>query len=242
MSLNFEVNSSQIIFAYDRNINIRKRQFEFEDLLQSNFRIPFTTIPVSDQQDGNIPRFESRSLNGHSKIEVTQFRTTLTSNFSSDYRNNIEKISNYLRDRSALIKTLISNEQNQFGALIIELVFLFDNEENVNNSLRNEVGAKLLNQTFKDFSFAYSKVFNEIFYLNIKCSKFIGNITYTEDGVLIPSNFEKVGISVIIDINTKVQYDNNQLFDFKLINDLEVKIFELIKNNQLENYLNGNII
>jgi hypothetical protein len=64
--------SSQIVIAYDRNMGVRKRVFDFEEALKEKFKTPFRTVAVPDELDPNIPRFETQSQHNHSQLQVSQ--------------------------------------------------------------------------------------------------------------------------------------------------------------------------
>ncbi len=236
MNTDLNILNSQIIFSYSRNMEIRKRVFEFEKELDENFVIPFRTVAIPNEIDPNIPRFESQSKHNHSRLQVSQIRTTLATNFDKEYSK--EDASIYLREKRNEIQPLIERENIEFIAYVIELVSYIPEKE-INSILKENTKATAIKDDCKDFSILYSKVYEKDFYLNIKCSKF------TEQEVIlgkdiIESNI-KHGISVTIDINSKVYFEKKTSFSNHLYDNLEKTIFDLIKNKSLNDYLQGNI-
>lgn len=239
---NPEVINSQVIFVYDRSIDIRKRQFEFEDTLGDLFNVPFNSFAVSDQQDGNIPRFEATSKHGFSKLQVSQFRTNLITNFKDDYRTDFELVKEYLNDRIPNLKYLLEKEKNSFSAFIIELGFEFNDENTINEFLKEHSGAKCINEETNDFALSYSYEFKNDFFINIKCSKYTEGVYKIVNGEIIKENNEtKKGISVILDINSKLAKNKGKNYGVEIIDSLEKEIFNILSTYNLKDYLNGQI-
>lgn len=240
MSKQFEIINSQVIFAYQRSLNIRKRQFEFEDALNNFFNAPFNSIAISDDQDGNIPRFEAQSKHGFSKLQTSQFRTNLITNFRDEYKFDLEKVSSYLSERISILKTLIQNEKLQFCAFIIELGFEFNSNDEINEILKEYSGAKCLNQKTNDFSLLYSKEYSEDYFLNVKCSKYTeGSYKIIEGELVKDGEIQNQGISVILDINSKLAFNKNKNYTVDIIDDLEKETFKMLSSYKLEDYLEG---
>ncbi|MFD1553991.1 hypothetical protein DNU06_17255 [Putridiphycobacter roseus] len=236
MNHDLDILNSQIIFSYSRNMEIRKRVFEFEDKLKENFVTPFRTVAIPNEIDPNIPRFDSQSKHNHSRIQVSQVRTTLATNFDENYTNTDAAV--YLKEKRNKIQSLVETENIEFIAYVFELVTYIP-ENQINSILKENTKAIAIKDDCRDFTILYSKVYKNDFYLNIKCSKF------TEEKITI--NVEnavpaiKHGISIIIDINSKVVFEKNEPFNSELYNDLEKHLFALIEDKTLNDYLQGNI-
>lgn len=232
--------NSQVVFAYNRNLEIRKRVFEYEDSLKKFFKTPFKTIPIPDELDGNIPRFESESLNGNSKIQVSQIRTTFSTNYRENFRPNIKDVRTYISDRFSVLKDLSSQENLQFVALIMELGAVME-EDKLNDFIKTNTGVKAINDGTRDFSLLYSKEYKKDYFINIKCSKFTEDEVKVENGNLRLTGNKNHGISVVIDINTRLHYNIHKSFDSSLIELIEKETFDIIDLKNLEEFLNGNI-
>lgn len=240
----FYISSSQLIFVFDRNLDIRKRVFEFEEQLSVYFKTPFNILNIADNEDGNIPRFEAISHNGHSRIQVTQYRINLTTGYSQDFGKDFNKVKQYLFERRELLKNLVNKEKNQFFAYVMELAFPGDGKE-INSQLKSGTGAMAIGDSMIDFTMLYSQPFKDNFYINVKCSKYNlkkfkienRNVIRKED-----SSYEQ-GIAIAIDLNTKRHFiETNSANNDILLSELENEIFSIVELNSLQSYLNGNLI
>lgn len=231
-----EIFNTQVVFVYERDINIRKKQFEFEDELNDLFRTPFISYGIPDDQDGNIPRFESNSINGFSKLQVNQYRTNLITNYDEKYRESKDHVKDYISERASRLKDVLSSQKCDFVAFIVELGYQFGDEENLNDYLKRINGAKCINSKTNDFSILYSKEFKDDYYLNIRCSKYSIPINNKND-----ERMSNKGISVIIDLNSKFSKTKEKNHDFNFIEDLKEETFELLETLSLEDYLQDNI-
>ncbi len=240
MAEKFEIINSQVIFAYQRSLNIRKRQFEFEEALNNLFNVPFNSLAISDDQDGNIPRFEAHSKHGNSKLQTTQFNTNLITNFRDDYRTDLSNISSYLSERISILKSLISTEEIKYCAFVIELGFEFNTDAEINQVLKEHTGANCLNENTYDFSLLYSQEYKNDYFLNIKSSKYTEGSFKIINGELInDGENESRGISIILDINSKLASRKKKNITVDIIDNLEKETFDILAKYKLEDYLKG---
>lgn len=240
MAQDLTLKNSQIIFVYSRNLDIRKKVFQFEDLLKDHFTTPFRTVAIPDEMDPNIPRFESQSIHGFSRLQVSQNRITIATNFDDRLDNN--GVQNYLSKKRELLTEIAQSEKIQFFAYVIELQKYFKYDE-INSVLKKNTGVKALTKDCGDFSLLYSKTLKDMFYLNIKCSKFTEQkmILDKKNNLFKPTSDVNHGISVTVDINTKKYFENRNEFKNSLYKLTEKEVFQLINNKKLEDYLNGNV-
>lgn len=241
-TLNFinTLRSSQIVIAYSRNMNIRKRVFEFEDALKDSFKTPFRTIAVPEELDPNIPRFESQSIHQFSQLQVSQNRLNIATNF--DGKLNQEEFKEYLVNKRESISNLVSKENIEFIAYVLDLAFVLKPNE-INGILKKNSGALAISEVTKDFHIGYSQIYKEAFYINITCSKFI-----EKQMILDPNNNDlretdnvRHGISVKVDLNTRYYFEKNAIFKENLYKSIEETIFNIVENTSLEDYLKGEI-
>lgn len=233
-----KLRSSQIVIAYSRNMEIRKRVFEFEEALGEKFKTPFRTAAIPDEFDPNIPRFESQSKHNHSQLKVSQNRISLATNFDGKLEE--DKIKDYLLEKRKSISNLVDSENVNFIAYVLEIIYIIE-EEAINPLLKKHTGAKAINDDCKDFTILYSGVFKEVFYLNIVCSKFTERelLVDSSSGNLKETKKTRQGISVKVDLNTKHYFEKNSKFDNHLYDLLEETVFEIIKEKELKDYLTG---
>lgn len=234
--------NSQIVFSFRRDPEIRKRVFEFEDSLKGEFKIPFRTVALPEDFDPNIPRFESQSIHGYSRIQVSQTRITLATNYNELFKLDYAHVKEYLLNKCNLISKLAESENMDFIAYVIELGVYME-EDKINTFIKENTGAFAIKDDCKDFSFLYSKVYKSDFYLNIKCSKFTEQelVLHNETKTLRPTGKLKHGISIVLDINTKPYFEINKKFDKGLYDKINKEIFNIIKTKRVESFLKGDI-
>lgn len=234
--------NSQIVFSFRRNPEIRKRVFEFEDSLKDEFKIPFRSVAVPDDFDPNIPRFESQSIHGHSKIQVSQTKITLATNYNELFKLDYNQVKEYILNKCNLTSKLVESENMDFVAYVIELGVYMD-EDKINTFIKKNTGAIAINNDCRDFSLLYSKVYKSDFYLNVKCSKFTEQelVLHNETKTLRPTGKLKHGISVVLDINTKPYFENNKKFEKGLYDKINKEVFDLINTKRVESFLKGDI-
>jgi len=236
------ISNSQLVISYKRDISIRKKVFDFEDGLKSEFKVPFRTVAIPDELDPNIPRFESESIHGFSRLAVSQNRINLSTNYDEKFKSSIEKVEEYLIQKIELLSTLTKIDNIEFIAYVIELGVIFD-ESQINSFIKLNTGVFAVSEECRDFSLLYSKQFNEDFYLNVKCSKFNEQemTLNLETQSLRPTGNIKYGISVVLDINTRPFFEKNKSFDPYLYSKTNSLAFNIIKNKSLIDFLKGNI-
>ncbi len=242
MDTGLRIINSQIVFAFRRNPNVRKRIFEFEDALKTKFKVPFRPVTIPDEIEPNIPRFESQSLSDHSKLQVSQTRITLATSFDDQFKTDSSKVQSYLTDKCDSLKGLAETENMEFVAYIIELG-VYKQAESLNSYLKEFTGALAIGDDCKDFSLLYSKVYKENYYLNVKISKFAEQEVsiHPETGGLRPTAQVNQGVSIILDFNSRPHFDQNQRFEKSLNSDIREEIFNLINTKKIEDYLKGEL-
>jgi hypothetical protein len=236
------IRSSQFIYEFQRNIEIRKRVFEFEDNLEVFFPKPYKVIQIPEQIHPYIPRFESTANNKRSKLEVSQIRIQLSSSYTEDYSKDINKIYDFIKKRIELLNRLALKEKVLYVGYITELSFEMDDKA-INPFLKKYSNASAIDENIHDFNMLYSKSVEPYYFVNINFSKYleqeieINTISKTgqEAG---PS---KKGISVVVDINTKYSLKKNNPFSIDYIQEVQDKMKNIIVSNKLENYVSGKV-
>lgn len=238
---NTQVVNSQFVIEFEPNPSIRKRVFDFEEKLEAYFQSPFRSIPVADNVDPKIPRFESQSKNGHSLLQVSGTRLVMKTNYDDQFKGHLEKIDQYIKERASIFNSLLKPEKKLFIAYIIELQFNLE-KSSINSFFKEKTGVKAINDQTIDINLLYSFPYKNKFYLNLKCSKFQNVEIVFKDGKINQTSNVSNGVSVNIDINSRLQLNKGLKFDEKIITDISNTIFTLIENNDLSNFLSGEIV
>lgn len=236
----FKVLNTQLVIEIEPNTQIRKRVFEFEEKLKDFFNIPFRIISIPDNFDPSIPRFESQSKHGHSLLQVSGTRLTLLTLYDNKFQGDLDKIREYVVERARFFSDLLRQEKKLFIAFIIQLGFEMDYID-INEFIKKNTGVFAMNSNTVDFNLIYSFPFNEKYYLNVTASKYIPNGLTIENNSILKIDDLKKGISISLDINSKLHLAKGHVFDERLVDEISSKIFSVIRNNQLENYLKGEI-
>lgn len=236
-----KIYSSQIVFVYKRNIIIRRRIFDFEDHLSELFVTPFRQIPVPDEEDPNIPRFETESRKKFSRLTVSQVRTNFSTTYSEEYSNDSLKIRTYLKERIELIKQIVTVEDIEYCGFILELHFPIEN--NINELLKQETNLNFINNRMNDFNLGYSFPYRDKYFLNVKTNKAKLNKLIIDQRTTALKKSDQLidGLSVIVDMNSKLTFKDGNPLGVDAVNLLEQMIFDIVDNNNYSDYLRGNI-
>lgn len=239
MKNTLQYHNIQFIAVYDRNTNIRQHVFEYETALKAYFKNPFRTFAIPDDENPNIPRFETDE--GNSSLTVNQERLTFSTFIKG--LNDASKIKDIISKRIRVIKPLLLKEKINFIAYIIELHNVFDSNEEIFSMFKEHTKALPAQiDDLKEFSIFYAKPFNSDFYININCARFEEHTVKLQHGITSKDDLVKFGISVVLDLNSRYRYTNKEPFYPELFEKLETEAFEIISKNELRNYLSGEII
>lgn len=237
---NINIYSLQLISVYERNSLIRQRAFEFEKALQRYFHRPFKIISVPDSENHEIPRFEAQE-NRHS-LSVNQVRTSFTQTFEKNTK--IAKARELFKNRIESIKPLLQPEKIHFIALIIEMNLDLQSNEEIFQIFRENINYSLTQkEDLVELSLFYARPLENKYYVNVNTSRF--EEIEMERKVADPKFEEKsrrMGIRIMLDMNTKLSYQNKIPFDQKIFDDLEEKLFSIANSKTVKDYVNGDII
>jgi hypothetical protein len=243
MTLSSNVVGSQLVFVFDKDNQIRKKMFDYEDNLSSLFKTPFILLPVPDEADGNIPRFEGQSINGFSRIQVSQFRLSFITTYSAEFKSDLNNIKKYLHERLLVFKDIVTKlHEVKYVGYIFDVFIKYD-ESKINDFLKKYTKFEALKTDTIDFNVKYSFPYKANYFLNINVSKARQDeLKIDNKGRIIGKTGKSIhGISVITDINSKRYIQTGNKFNFDLIFKMEKEIFEVISKNKIENYLTGDI-
>ena len=227
----------QFVTAFKRNQKIREKVFEYEKQLTSLPK-PFKMLTISDDEDPNIPRFQSG--NNKNSLEVTQQRVTL--NIETNDLKDIKTIQNILDHRIGELKPLLLTENIFFIALVLHIRYIFTTDEEIYNNFRELTKAKAAESNdLIGFSFFYAKPFKNSYFLNINCERFQETIIEGKIGQEFKEKDKKLGINIIIDLNTRLLNSNKSPFNEEMFNKIQEDIFPLLENNSYVVTLSGEI-
>jgi hypothetical protein len=98
--------SSRVTILYEPVPEVRKKVFDLESALTSDFLSP-TIIPVPDDAPGEIPRIEFQSKHGHSLIRVSQVRADLLTTYDEHFRTDVDKCFEYIITKNQLLNKVV---------------------------------------------------------------------------------------------------------------------------------------
>ena len=239
MSQPLKFHSVQFIVVYELNRKIREQVFLYEKALKLFFKNPFRVIAISDEEDPNIPRFEA--IEGKDQIQVNQIRLTFTTFF--DGISDHELARKVINSRINAIKAIFLKEKVQFIAFIVELREYYQTSEEILRLFKEHSQAQATKlSNLLEYSQFYAIPFREKCYLNVACAKIDEKVLELRLGQSPKQKENKIGINVVLDINTKFRMDRKELFEEELINEVEELIFEIVTKNKLHNYLSGDLV
>ncbi|MCC7429715.1 hypothetical protein IT568_02610 [bacterium] len=239
---NFYIVQSQIIFEYKTNFNIRKKVFEFEEKLKDFFKVPFVIHSIPDAIYPELQRFESESTNGHSKLEVAPNRLIFRTSYEDNFKENTEKVQNYLIERLEKFEELIKGEELLYLGYVIEMGFpLKMTNPEINSFIKKNSRALAINDETVDFSLLYSIPIKDKYYLNVRCSKFVNDLQDSKEKPITRIEDLIYGISILLDLNTKLSFRKEVPFNNIFLKEIMNLTFSTIEKNVLENYLRGKI-
>lgn len=240
MNSGTKILNSQLIFVYRRNIDIRRQIFELENLLGSDFQLPFKLINIPDEINPDFPRIETFSIGDHSRLQISQTRIDLGTRFDDKFNENFEMVFNYMRDKWRILYAVARDANIQYSACVLSFIYYMDKLK-INNFLKEHTGAYVISDSLRDFSIRFSIEFKNSYYLNIQASKITEEKIYLAGKSKEP--FETLyGIEFIVDLNTKLEFENSNKFNEVCNDQLLNNIEEFINNHEITDLINGNIL
>ncbi len=244
---------SQLVISFeaDRDI-ISTNSRKYEELLKDKFITPFfVTTGLQEGSDPSIPRFTANSIGNHSKLQISQNRLNLTTRFDDAFCFDIEKITEYLKDRTEFLSKIIGPSKTTFMGVVIRFdVFLED--PNINEYIKNLTNISFLGPDIRDFTYRYSKRHSNYFNINVTVAKFqrisfhIPGNTPLEDltkGIELKPDLSTMqnGVNIIIDFNNKPLVEMGTRFDISKMAEFFDYFNNINKNNTIENLMTANL-
>ncbi|MCX5974902.1 MAG: hypothetical protein NTU59_09620 [Coprothermobacterota bacterium] len=204
----FIQNSLSIVFP--REMQIRRRANDFEDLLKGTYAQP-QTIPVPDELDPEVPRLIFGSVHGYSQIVITQINVSLNVTYSSEWQADIQMGRGYLLERIPLLFSLLSILSNP-APLFVGLTTSVHIKAQVHEKgLLDFLLDKFSwprGKTLMDFRLRWSKVVAGKYYSNITVENY--RRWAEEDGMIRPLSRKKtseIGIKIVGDFNDRHSFN-----------------------------------
>lgn len=239
---------SSINIYYPRNIQIRRKVFDFEELLSSKYKIPAVTVPIPDNFSPEFPRITFISNQEHSKIKISQVNTELLVIYTDDYIHDFKKCINYLKERfSILFPAILNICKNRIYYIGLTTTIHFPIDKEYYNDLKIYLikaflGEKNINQSLYDFYIKYSSVKDNIYFINYNMRNY--QIFKSKEGeqkdIFSLKDMEQIsqGTEILLDINNRKQFNDNKNYELKddIFDDL-INIISNIINTKLEKIL-----
>jgi hypothetical protein len=231
-----EIIGNQIIFDFVIDKTIRRKVFDFEDKLKTLFVVPFIlhNIPygLNEEVFLPIPTFSSRSIDNAGNLDVSQNQLTFTNSFDSKSSKDFQYIKKVTESYLNNFNSALADNKINYLGVITQLFFKLDNVT-ITELLINSGFNFIKNNPINEFGFTYSFITKEIYFINISV-----NSAHLVDP---NTNEKKSGLGVSVDINSKNTQNLNKEFEISYIEDIKDILFFIIKENSIENYINGEI-
>lgn len=243
--MNLNISRTELVIAFEKNPLIRRRIFEFEDLLADQFKTPFLALSVPDNFEPSFSRIEADSHNGHSKLRVSQNSLFVSTTYDENYRDKPDEIRGYLDKRFGIIRNLLEVERILYFGFVVDILYYLESDL-INDLFAKHTGFKSIGPNTIDFNFSHSIPFLEKYYLTLTASKFLESVvSLPEEGGTAPRDMEehihRHGIQIRLDLNTKKSHHAGGEFQEAEYDQLFETLFTLISNSTLEDYLSGTL-
>ena len=228
-------NSLTIVFTQK---NIRRLANSFEDILKNKYRPPLIT-PIPDEAPPEIPRMFFDSINGFSKIIISNNNINFNVNYSPEWQLSIENGQKYIKERinllTCLIKIIPDIKTCFIGLTTLVNIKLFNNNLMLPVQKISDLYLKEKSE-FNELSLKFSNIINEKYYSNIvvqnyKITNFINN--YISADTMLPLNdISETGIQLIHDFNNKYLFNKNKqhLNNFNDLDEIIELNFKFLKD------------
>lgn len=235
---------SECNFFYNFQKEIKRKAFDFESKLSHQYNTPIIYPIPDDLINTEIPRFILESKHGYSKIITTQTRLQLLTDYDKNYWNDFNKVYDYwFQHTKSLWETseLLLDTKPIFAGLILKIYYPFNEQNEVNYLTKKFIKHKPINE-YQDLNLRYVIPLKNTYYLNIHISNYR---EYSSINEKIDNSFHNIpslrnltlneeGISVVLDFNNRLQYNNKPSynFNFNIIKNL-FKFHKIFANQEL---------
>jgi hypothetical protein len=206
--------------AFHRDIGIRRRANQFEDLLREKFEGHYgqpQIIPIPDEIDPEVPRMIFGSRHGFSQIIVSQISMTLNVTYSPDWQTDILKGKDYLQKRTVALFSLLKalGDVPAFFSGLITRARLYTNIQEMNflQLIRDRINFNFVTDPVHDVMFKETTVSQEKFFSNITIQNFRGwnNQQAIQEIPRFARNTAiEHGIEIVGDFNDRYAYNESK--------------------------------
>lgn len=211
---------SQFNAIFKRISDIRRKVFDLEDQLKEHFSVPFVAFPIPDDAPPEIPRFETKSLNNHSIIQVSSVNAQLMINFDSIFQNDWSKCSTYISKRiNNLYSAIAPLVDNKFSFAGLTTQILFDDIEDPIKTITTLFNKVESNIVPFDIQGKYTFVIDNTFYVNISFTNarlFEHNPANDTIKAELPGMYKNQKyhkLAIILDINDRYGFNYNENYN-----------------------------
>ncbi|SFL80772.1 hypothetical protein [Salibacterium qingdaonense] len=214
---------------FPKEQGMRRNFINIEDGLKDHFQTPLHLLPIPDDAPPDIPRAQTESHEGHSKLNISLDRLSLQTKYDHRFQSDWYKCKEYLENRIFplinLMKGYIDNNYS-FSGLTTE-IFIHDlDEEPVKHLFENFIKIGSNTNPF-DVNLKLTYVLRERFYINISFSNVRLYEKTTNREKELPAYLQQKDdvLSVLIDINDR--YAHNFQKDYHSDVDVMDEIFTI---------------
>ena len=235
------ISQTELVVAFERDPQVRRRIFEFEDELAEQFIVPFSAINLPDSYDPSFPRIEALSHGGHSTLQISQNSLIIQTKYDHEFSDKPEEIKKYLSQRFEKVKNQLRKDKIQYFGFVIELLYYLEKDK-INDFLALHTGFSSISEETIDFAFTVSIPFRGNYYLILSASKFVENVIPLSSEVSGESESEsRYGIRIRLDINTKQSHHRGDKFEEQDYDRLFEILFGVISESSLADFLSCNL-
>ncbi|MTB53916.1 hypothetical protein [Lewinella sp. W8] len=199
---------SQLFFHYKQSQNLRMRLFDYEKILVDDFVTPFPVVRnLSDDIGERVSRFESISLNGHSRIRISPTFLNFETKYTKEFQVDSSKIQKYLENKLPTLWRIVEKEEYTHYGIVLTLYS--DNKalDEVLPEIKSVFREDKMNlDDLIDLKVSYVYSLRNKYFLNVKYSPMV--MEFESSDPVDDSSSEKkvedyIGIEVVIDVNNK---------------------------------------
>lgn len=203
----------------DRQLDIRRRANDFEDLLKEKTEGHYgqpQVVPVPDELDPEVPRLIFGSRHGFSQILISQISITLSVNYSPEWQLDISKGQEYLLDRTKAIFSLLEllNDVPLFFSGLTTRVRIASTEADsaIIARVKQLYGISSQSSNIHDLMLKVTNVLKDRFFSNITVQNYrVWKLISQQQGVLrLPlKKVTEQGMEIINDFNDRYAFNEN---------------------------------
>lgn len=199
--------------------DIKRRYYNCDKVLEGEFQEP-TMLPVPDNAYQDYPRIIVMSNNGHSQLTLTMATATLSVNFNAGYEYDWGKCGEYISQKVGVVEQFLHDlgVDGYTYAGLMSTVLFDEIKEGTVEYVKNKLLSPFTNfneDTLEELVLKYTFVRNHTYYVNLQVQNariFPADANPMNAGDFSESNLENEFVGVVIDINDRYQFNNNEKY------------------------------